>query len=114
MVIQSGRELRFVADRYIAQCKARRTSSQVNELAAELGLSAADLSNLFLKFLRERPHIYLMRARIESAKHLLVTTDLNLDDIAAICGFGTIRSFFRSFRAQVGMTPGEYRDPHRS
>jgi len=50
MVIQSGRELRFVTDRYIAQCKARRTSSQVNELAAELGLSATDLSNLFLKF----------------------------------------------------------------
>jgi transcriptional regulator GlxA family with amidase domain len=113
MTVRSADEMRGIADAYIAECRERRTPPQVNELSAKLGLSAGDFSNLFLKLLGERPSDYFQRARIECAKRLLSTTDLTMKVIADICGFGTVRTFFRSFKSSVGMAPHDFRDRNR-
>lgn len=47
--------------------------------------------------------------RIDEAKRLLRTTDLSLDDVAERAGYESRVHFFRSFRTEVGQTPGEYR-----
>ncbi|MFT5594982.1 MAG: AraC-like DNA-binding protein [Oceanicoccus sp.] len=48
--------------------------------------------------------------RQEQAKHLLITTELSIQDIAARLGFSEPRSFHRSFKSWLGITPGEFRE----
>jgi AraC-like DNA-binding protein len=110
MATLSARELRGIAESYVDECAVRRTAPQVNELARRLGMSAGDLSNLFLRLLGERPSAYFQRTRFDCAKRLLSTTDLTMDRIAQICGYGTTRTFYRRFKSSVGMTPQDFRE----
>jgi AraC-like DNA-binding protein len=52
---------------------------------------------------------YLHRLRIEAAKRLLETSDLNVQEITSRVGYQDARSFSRLFRAGTGQSPGEYR-----
>lgn len=54
--------------------------------------------------------IILDNLRLEQGKELLVNTQLSIQDIATRLGFSEPRSFHRSFKLKVGMTPGEFRD----
>ena len=47
--------------------------------------------------------------RINETKHLLQTTELSMDEIAEQVGYDSRVHFFRTFRAAMGITPGEYR-----
>lgn len=48
--------------------------------------------------------------RINYAKELLtVRKDMNISEIAIMCGFNTLNTFNREFKALTGMKPGEYR-----
>ena len=47
--------------------------------------------------------------RIEHAKRLLLTTDLNVATIALECGFACERSFHRAFMRLVGKAPSAYK-----
>ena len=60
------------------------------------------------------PSRYLASLRVNRARHLLETTDLSISDIAQTCGFYDHSHFVRVFRRERGVTPGEYRQQHRS
>ena len=49
------------------------------------------------------------RLRMERAKYYLASTDEKMEKIADLCGYGTAKSFFRSFKQSEGMTPGAWR-----
>lgn len=51
----------------------------------------------------------IQELRINEAKALLEATDLSMDEIAEQAGYDSRVHFFRSFRAVVGVTPGQYR-----
>lgn len=48
--------------------------------------------------------------RMEEAKRLLKNTDKNMNYILDVCGFGSEKTFYRAFRQEVGLTPGEFRE----
>lgn len=48
--------------------------------------------------------------RVSRAKELLKSTAKSGDYIMDVCGFGSQKSFYRIFRQEIGMTPGEYRE----
>nr|WP_249159402.1 AraC family transcriptional regulator [Bradyrhizobium tropiciagri] len=78
-------------------------------VAAELGISLRQLHALFeptgLSFART-----LTAARLKEARRLLNTMqERGIDEIAFACGFDSIATFYRVFRATYGMTPGEAR-----
>ena len=110
----SDPELRRLADDYLAKCLDHGSAPHVNELAAKAGMSAGDFSNLFLDLVGERPSVYLKRGQIECAKQLLLTTHLELNEIAYRCGFRRRRTFFRLFKRLVGTTPAAYRAAQRT
>ena len=49
------------------------------------------------------------RRRIEQAKNLLLTTDLQVQEVGARCGFENVNHFINLFRKNTGMTPGVFR-----
>ncbi|MCE0765770.1 AraC family transcriptional regulator [Pseudonocardia kujensis] len=90
---------------------AERSMTQV---CRELGMSQRHLQTLFAEA-GTTPSAWLVRERIGRAGQLLRTTDLTAEDIARRCGFRDYSHFHRTFRRQVGMTPGAFRkapEPH--
>ena len=55
---------------------------------------------------------YLNHYRIEQAKHLLRTSDIQLKDLVQQIGYHDVSSFIRKFKQMVGITPGEFRKLH--
>lgn len=51
----------------------------------------------------------LIQSRIEYSKHLMHTTDLSLEEIAARIGYHSYNTFFEAFCAQTGESPSQYR-----
>ena len=52
---------------------------------------------------------YICQARIERAKHLLLTTSLSVAEVGEQAGFESRTTFFRSFKKLEGISPTEYR-----
>ncbi len=55
------------------------------------------------------PIQYLIQCRLELACHLLRSTELNVKEVAARCGFDDAGYFGRIFRKRTGITPASYR-----
>ncbi len=51
---------------------------------------------------------WLFTLRIEQAKKLIASRDLSITDVASAVGFGSLRSFERNFKKQVGVAPAEH------
>lgn len=59
------------------------------------------------------PHQYIVQARIESAKELLVKTALPVNNIADLCGFSSTGHLATWFKRLVGVRPLAYRGQSR-
>ena len=55
---------------------------------------------------------YLIRYRIQKAKHLLAAGDKTITEIALEVGFSDNNYFSRVFREEVGVSPLAYRLAH--
>jgi transcriptional regulator GlxA family with amidase domain len=75
------------------------------ELARRVGISTRELERLFQRWLRSTPSAYYRRMRLERARALLRQTDTSITDVAVACGFGSIASFSRSYKACYGHAP---------
>lgn len=61
------------------------------------------------------PAQYKMHAKIRKAQDLLAgTPELSIAEIADMLGFYDMSYFYKSFIAQVGITPGQYREAAQS
>lgn len=57
---------------------------------------------------------YCNRCKIETAKHLLKSSNLSVLDISAQAGFNNVTYFDRQFRTHTGLSPREYRFKNKS
>ena len=55
------------------------------------------------------PHQWLLRARLRNAAEQLATTNLPVTDVALEVGFADLSNFTRTFRAEFGASPRQYR-----
>ena len=79
-------------------------------LAGRLGYSKYYLSALFKKETGCSIGDYIKIARVERAKVLLASTNINVESIWETVGFSSRSVFGKAFHSVVGMTPREYRD----
>lgn len=86
----------------------------VTELCALVGVTPQHLSRITRSCCGMRPVEYLNHIRISKAKEFLGFTQLNTCEIARKCGFENDNYFWRTFKNQTGLTPGEYRRRYRS
>jgi transcriptional regulator GlxA family with amidase domain len=56
------------------------------------------------------PGAFVESVRVERARTLLETTDLQVEEISRACGFGTVETLRRAFGRQVRVSPSEYRE----
>lgn len=52
---------------------------------------------------------YCSAARLNEAKHLLLTTEKSIEDIADLCGYSSANYFSLLFKSKTGLAPSSYR-----
>jgi AraC-like DNA-binding protein len=88
----------------------RDPNQTVSGLARQLKLSRSRFSHLFKGETGTSIKSYVLRRRLQKAKHLLLNTGMEIKEIAYCLGYHHIPSFARAFKAQFGITPNRYRE----
>jgi AraC family transcriptional regulator len=81
----------------------------VEKLAEECGVSRGHFFRAFRWTTGKTPHQWLIEARVELSKELLLTSRLSLSQIAAACGFANPSHFTRVFSSTIGTAPRAWR-----
>jgi transcriptional regulator GlxA family with amidase domain len=81
----------------------------VPALAQRALMSERNFSRVFAREVGETPAAFVERARLERARLLLETTELQLTEIADRCGFGTVETLRRTFGKRLRTNPSDYR-----
>jgi AraC family transcriptional regulator, arabinose operon regulatory protein len=69
--------------------------------------------NYFIRFFKNNlgvsPINYINKIRMEKAKELVKTSNMQLKEIAAVTGFNDLFYFSKTFKSYTGFSPSEYR-----
>lgn len=87
--------------------------SQVG-IADRFGISTYSLSRLFKNHVGIGFSEYVSGKRLDMAKTLLLTTDMNIGDIAVQVGIPNANYFSRMFKTNVGVSPMQYRQSEKN
>lgn len=82
----------------------------IPEIAERFNFSYSHFRRIFKAMTGVSPMVFLKNLRIQKSKHLLLTTDLLVKQIALQCGFSSGEYFCNAFIKAVGKTPSEYRE----
>lgn len=78
-------------------------------IAKEFNYHPYHLSRMIKNETGQTLHKYLVFYRLQIAKNLLLTTHMDISEIAWKSGFCTSAYFIKTFHENIGMTPKEYR-----
>ena len=81
----------------------------LQELTKLTTLSEKQIRKYFTQKYHCSPIQYLNHLRLERAKYYLITTDQNISEIAAACGFDDSNYFSRKFKQEYGVSPREFK-----
>lgn len=86
----------------------------LGSIASVVSLSPNYFQTVFKKIYGVSPLKYLINTRINNAKHLLLTTELSITDIAFACGFNSQPYFNYVFKHEIGLTPLNFRSINKA
>ena len=95
------------AIRYINQHLFEQISVQT--VADAVHLSPSHFSRQFKGYTGYSPYEYIVLRRIDRAKHMLVSTQMSIKEIAYHIGYNSEENFIHSFQKNVGISPGLFR-----
>lgn len=99
--------LRMFVDAHLDQ------AIHIKDLAAVAQRSAAYFSRVFKRTFGETPHTFVVSRRLHRVRHLMLTTDLSLSEIAMDAGFADQAHLCRLFRQTNGQSPAAWRRERR-
>jgi AraC family transcriptional regulator len=88
-------------------------SIHVDDLSELARLSATHFSRAFRRSFGEAPHAYIVSRRLARARHLMLTSDIGLGELAFACGFTDQAHLCKLFRQATGKTPAVWRRERR-
>ncbi len=86
---------------------------ELEQLAQVAGMSRFYFCRLFKQSVGLTPHQFVIRRRIERAKHLLRQSNLSIAEIAIACGFANQDHLTRYFKRLTSATPSVFRQQSR-
>jgi AraC-like DNA-binding protein len=81
----------------------------VEEMARSFHLSPDHFTRVFKAGKGVSPREFIIRARIDSARRLLLSSSHSITRIAALTGFGDVYHFSSQFRRRTGRSPTQFR-----
>ncbi|MCC5634303.1 AraC family transcriptional regulator [Nostoc sp. CHAB 5844] len=81
----------------------------LSDIAHEVDMSQYYFCRLFKQSTGISPYQYLIRQRLEKAKHLLRQPEKTVTSIALDCGFANQSHFARYFQKYTGISPTQFR-----
>ncbi len=81
----------------------------IEDACRETGLAPGNFCTLFKNAVGTGFHAYLNHKRAETAALLLRQTDLPVREVAELSGFSDIKTFYRVFGRETGMSPLNFR-----
>jgi AraC-like DNA-binding protein len=85
----------------------------LEDAAAQAGISPFHFLRLFSDVLGVTPHQYLVRSRLRHAARLLADEERSITDIAYDVGFNDLSNFVRTFHRAAGVSPLKFRQASR-
>lgn len=82
-------------------------------VSGEFLISSGHLSRLFKTKINVTFVNYLNSVRITKVKHLLLTTNLRINEVANLCGYFDINYFTKVFKKSTGMTPSFFKNNYQ-
>lgn len=83
------------------------------EIAAAVGYSEGHLRRLFKGTCNASPVQYINDLRIDTAKNLLLSTELSIKEISVNCGFTSPFYFSKIFKTKSGLSPTKYKEENK-
>lgn len=77
------------------------------DLEKQFFMNKCQLLKLFKSCTGTTIHTYIRSKQLQKAKQLILQ-GLPITEVYLLCGFGDYSSFFRSFKAEYGLTPKQY------
>jgi AraC family cel operon transcriptional repressor len=94
---------------FITDAKKENFTKGLNAMYQLSQRSPGHLNRVFKQLLNMTPTEYINSLRIKYAKHLLLTTRINVIDISLEAGFDNLSHFYHLFRKQMKTTPIQLR-----
>jgi len=85
----------------------------VEDVVDAVTVSRSSLERRFREVLGRTPLAEIHRSRLERACQSLAQTEMSLEQIARLCGFGQATHLCNAFRQRLGTTPIQYRRQYR-
>ncbi len=84
----------------------------VTTLAHMLGIDRSYFSSIFKRQIGCSPKQYIQTQKLEKAKILLETTDMSVQAISHLLGYGDQFAFSHAFQQNIGESPRDWRKLH--
>ncbi|MEH7379980.1 bifunctional transcriptional activator/DNA repair enzyme AdaA [Bacillus sp. JJ1533] len=84
----------------------------LHEISSRVGVSRFHLNRIFKERTGYTPRIYLEKIRVNEAKELLLTTNLNSTEVGYQIGYQSVSSFYNAFKRNTGLSPSQFRACH--
>ncbi len=104
---QVAKALRFIWDHF-------HRSLSISEIVTATDVSRRTLEKAFSTHLKRSILDEIQRVRLQRVKELLAHSGFSMRQIAEQAGFASPQYLHQVFRQHTGMTPGEYREKHKS
>ena len=82
-----------------------RESFEINDLCKEIGLSRTQLYRKFNSLTNRTLAEYFRSLRLHYARELLISTEINVSEVAYKTGFKNLSHFSKVFKKEFGVTP---------
>lgn len=88
---------------------AHETNLSLQKVLDHVGASKSSFSRTFRSRVGQTYTDFVLEVRLEKVRHLLLTTESQISEVAYESGFGNLSSFNQAFRRKYGVTPKTFR-----